>query len=379
MAKQCLAVMRREFFYMWRDKGLRNILLVGPLLGLLVFYATYSAQVLKDIPTAIVDLDRSGAGRELVDQIRNTENLKVVAYPATFGEVEELIKQGKVVVGIIIPEDFAKKVSLNRQSRVEMIVDGSNMIYATNATSAVLNVTRAVSAEMGIKTLVARGIQPDQAKDAYQSIRFHEEPWFNPALNYASFLVLALALNIWQQCCTLAACMNIIGETGLKSWLQLKAAGVSKFKFFFSKSIIHITTFMAMVLPVYVLAFGLFKVPLNCGFFELFLLTLAFAVALHGVGTFASSFARNAVDSSRFGMMITLPSFILSGYTWPLEAMPHTLQQVAKVLPQTWFFQGINYLTFKNPGWGFMSHNFLALSIIAFVCYGAAAMIASRS
>jgi ABC-2 type transport system permease protein len=105
------------------------------------------------------------------------------------------------------------------------------------------------------------------------------------------------------------------------------------------------------------------------------LFTLAFAVALHGVGTLASGISRNAVDAARFGMVIALPAFILSGYTWPLEAMPPLIRHAVKILPQTWFFQGFNLLTFKNPGWDFMSGYFLALVSIAVACYGTAALI----
>lgn len=378
MFKQCLSIMNHEIFHMWRDRGLRWILLAGPLLGVLLFYATYSAQVLKNIPTAVVDLDRTSASHELVEHIKSSEDLKVLACPDSFDELEELIKQGKVAAGVVIPENFAKNVSLGRQAHVEMILDGSNMVYATNATSALLKITRTAGAQAGIKALVARGIQPDQARDAYQSIVFREEPWFNPALNYAFFLVVALALNVWQQCCTLAACMNIIGEAGTKSWLQVKAAGFSRFKLFFSKSLVHIAIFMLTVLPIYVLAYWIFKFPLHCSFAALLLFTLAFAVALHGVGTLASSLSRSAVDATRFGMLIALPAFILSGYTWPLEAMPSVIQHAVKALPQTWFFQGFNYLTFKNPGWDFMSGYFLALLIIAAACYGAAAALISR-
>jgi ABC-2 type transport system permease protein len=91
-----------------------------------------------------------------------------------------------------------------------------------------------------------------------------------------------------------------------------------------------------------------------------------------------SSLAGNPVNASRFGMIIALPSFVLAGYTWPLEAMPRWLQLLTRELPQTWFFQGINYLTFKNPGWAFMSRYFLALLAIAGVCYSVAAVVFSR-
>ncbi len=363
---------------MWLDRDLRYILLIGPLLGLLLFYSIYSHQFLTDIPTAVTDLDRSQASRELVKDIQATENLMITAYPDSYDELEDLIKKGEVVAGLVIPENYGKDVSLSRQVRLEMIVDGSNMIYATNSTSAMLAASRTLSAKAGIKTLVSRGIQPAQARDAYQAVEFREEVWFNPAFNYAYFVVLALALNLWQQCCTLAACMNIVGETGSASWRQVKALGLSRLRLFASKSAAQITTFMVIALPVFFLAFAVFKLPLRCGFPAFFLFSLAFAIALHSVGTLASSVARDAVNATRFGMIIALPSFLVSGYTWPLEAMPQYLQLIAKMLPQTWYFQGLNALTFKDPGWAFMSHYYLAFSLIAAFCYGTAAVIVSR-
>jgi ABC-2 type transport system permease protein len=371
--------MRREVFYLWRDRGLRYILFCGSILGLLLFYAVYSAQVLKDIPTAVVDLDNSAASRELVDKIGKAEYLKLVASVTSYDDLQELIKQGKAVVGVVIPENYGRNLALGRQVRVLAVIDGSNMIYATNASAALLTVTRTLSAQAGVSALVARGVQLQQAKDAYQAIDFSEEPWFNPALNYAYFLVLALALNIWQQCCTLAACLNVIGERGMKSWLQIKACGISKFRFFASKSIAQIFIFKAVVLPLYILGFGALKLPLNCSWAALLLFTLAFTIAVHSIGTLASSFARNTVDAARFGMIIALPSFVLSGYTWPLEAMPVYLQKVAWILPQTWFFQGINYFAFKNAGWNLMSHYILAMLAVAAVCYVAAAVFIARS
>ncbi len=330
MLSQCLAIARREFSFMWRDKDLRYILLLGPLLGLLLFYATFSYQAIKDIPTAIVDLDHSVTSQELVENIHGAENLKITAYPASYDELADLIKKGEVVAGVVIPENYGKDVSLARQTRVAMIVDGSNMIYATNATSAMLSVTRTLSAQTGVRTLVARGIQPAQAAAAYQPVEFQEEAWFNPTLNYAYFLLLALALNIWQQCCA------------------------------------------------FFLAFAVFKIPLRCSFLLFFLFSLAFAIALHSVGALTSSIAGNAVNAARFSMIIALPSFLVSGYTWPLDAMPGYLQIVSKILPQTWYFQGINLLSFKDPGWAYMSQYFLAFLIIAALCYTTSAVIVAR-
>ncbi len=372
------ALLVRELTYLWRDRGLRNILLFGPLLGILIFYVTYSAQILTVIPTAVVDLDRSSASHDLLTKIRQAEYLQIVAQPASAPEAEELIRRGDVLVTVVIPEDFGRHLTLGRQTSVYIGIDGSNMIYSTNATTAALTVAKTVSAEAGVKALMARGLPREQAKSAYQGVTLQEEPWFNPTLNYAYFLVLALILNIWQQCCTLAAATNIISETGRSSWTQFKLAGLSKWTLFVSKSVVHIGLFMLLILPIYGICFGLLKLPLHGSWLLLLLFTLVFAIALHSVGTLASSFARNPVDSTRFGMIIALPSFILSGYGWPLEAMPAFVRSVVKLLPQTWFFQGLNYFTFKDPGWLFAQHYFLALGLIAVVCYSGAAVITSR-
>ena len=378
MFKHCTAIMCREIHYMWRDKGLRYIILLGTFLGLALFYGIYSAQVIKDIPTAIVDLDNTSASRDVVEKLQTAENLKVITYPESYQALKELIDSGEAAVGIIIPENFGEDVALSRQTKVYTVIDGSNIVYATNASNAVMSVTGTVSAEIGIKNLIANGVQYQQAQEAYLGVSFEEQPWFNPTLNYAHFLVLALALNIWQQCCMLVSCMNIIGETGMKSWYQWKSIGFPRYKLFISKSAVHIAAFMLMVLPIYLLLFWLLKMPLSMGWGALLLLTLLFAVAVHSIGTLASSFARNAVDATRFGMIIALPSFVVSGYTWPLESMPGFIQILAKCIPQTWFFQGFNYIVFKDPGWQFMSQYFFALAAAALVCYSAASLITLR-
>lgn len=354
---------------------MRNVMLFVPLLGVLLFAWLYSAQSLNAIPTAIVDLDHSRGSREFADKLTGAEKLNITAYLSTYQELQEAIAGGRIVVGVVIPKNFEQDVALGRQTRVLMIIDGSNMVYATNASAALLEVTRTVSAEAGIRTLVGSGMQLDQAREAYKPIAFREEAWFNPTMNYAYFLVLALILNIWQQCCTLASAMNVIGETGMKSWLQIKASGVSMTRLFISKSMTHIITFMLMVLPLYFLAFRVLKLPLQCNFGVLMFFTLLFVIAIHSVGTLMSSAVSNAVDASRLGMMIALPSFVLSGYTWPIDAMPPLLQSLVWIFPQTWFFQGLNYLTFKNPGGDFMLPFYAGLIVTAAVCYAISIML----
>lgn len=413
MFKATRKIMLREINYMFNDRGMRNIMLWAPLIGILIFAAVYNFGVMQSIPTAIVDLDRSAASRELIQKISQTENLQVTAYPASYAELEEMIYQGQVMTGVVIPSDYGRDIDLKRGTRVFMVIDGSNMVYATNASSAMLEITGVLNVELGVKTLlgtqiaqtelsspgfqlgmvvkdageeiegeelVIKGIPhnagvPDssmtlaEAIQYFQPIEFKEEGWFNPTFNYAYFLLLGLFLNIWQQCCMMASCMNIIGETGMKSWLQFKASGFPLWRFFLSKSLAQIGIFFILALPVYFISFKILHLPLQAHWGVLLLFTLLFVVALHSIGTLMSSLAANSVDATRLGMLVALPSFVISGFTWPLESMPGFMQIIAKGLPQTWFFQGLNYLSFKNPGADFITHYLGAFISIALVCY----------
>ncbi len=375
MLRLFYAFFRREFTYIWRDRGLRVVLLVMPLLSLLLFGLTYRTQVLTDIPTAIADLDHSVQSRALASDIKQAENLDVVAYYNSYEEIKRAIEKGEVVVGVVIPEKFGQQQELRRPTRVAMIIDGSNMVYAINSSVAVLQVVRTIEVKSGVKVLLAQGEHMEDAKNALMAINFVDEPWFNPTINYAFFLVLGLVLNIWQQCCTLLSAMTIIGETGTRSWVHLKSSSRSLFIIFLAKILAHLVIFMATVAVLYGLCFEVLHLPLRCDFGKLMLFTMGFAVAMHSLGTLVSSFSRTAADASRIVMAIAVPAFVLSGFTWPLEAMPQILAQVVKWLPQTGFFQGVIFLTMKDASWAYMSQYYFQFLLFALVAYALTAVI----
>ncbi|MDD4626535.1 MAG: ABC transporter permease [Syntrophomonas sp.] len=369
MLRLFYAFFRREFTYIWRDRGLRVVLLVMPLLSLLLFGLTYRTQVLTDIPTAIADLDHSAQSRAVASDIKQAENLDVVAYYNSYEEIKRAIEKGEVVVGVVIPEKFGQQQELRRPTRVAMIIDGSNMVYAINSSVAVLQVVRTIEVKSGVKVLLAQGEHMQDAKNALMAVNFVDEPWFNPTINYAFFLVLGLVLNIWQQCCTLLSAMTIIGETGTRSWVHLKSSSIPLFIVFLAKILAHLVIFMATVAVLYGLCFEVLHLPLRCDFGKLMLFTLGFAVAMHSLGTLISSFARNSADASRIVMAIAVPAFVLSGFTWPLEAMPQVLAQVVKWLPQTGFFQGVIFLTMKDASWTYMSQYYFQFLLFALIAY----------
>ena len=243
--------------------------------------------------------------------------------------MEKMLADGEIVGGIVIPENLAQDIARRSSPTIYMALDGTNMAYSTNTTAALLEVIGVISARTGVSMILAQqspqpligpavpqpSLTAAETLSLYMPVNFVDESWFNPALSYRAFLLLVLLINVWQQCCTLLGCTNIIGETGMRSWLQVKSNGFSLCKLFFSKSVAQLIVMFASVVPIYLCAFAVLKLPLNVSLAFLLLFTFVFLLALHALATFMSSIAQDTVDASRFGMLIALPSFLLCGYT----------------------------------------------------------------
>ncbi len=416
--KTSYLLLKKEFLSIWHDSGMRIILFLIPLLTLGLFFWLFHLGVILHIPTAIVDLDRSAHSRQVIAEFEAAENLEILTYYDRFEELEQAIKNGEIVAGIVIPQDFGKNVSLRRSTRLLIVIDGTNMSYTTNVSTTMMEVAETLKASIGVETLLAyrpttdddlyssignltdgkdvtltdmmtnvsknetstgdleldmtlsdAGYTMSEALQIYMPITLQEEGWFNPTLNYAYFVVLGLALNVWQQCSILLFCMNIIGETGTPSWQQIKTSGFSKTRLFIEKSFVQILLTACMALVILWVAFYIFNLPTSVSFFTWIPFMLCFILALHGLGSMMSGITRNSVDATRMGMVIALPSFMISGFSWPLEEMPLLLQKIAWFFPQTWFFQGINYLSFKNPPSSLIFHYCAMLLLMAFIFY----------
>lgn len=376
-------IILREWQYLWYDRALRRIMLLIPLAAVAIFSLTYYNDSILSIPVAVVDLDRSDTSQAIIQELANHENLDIVAQNDDYWAMEKMLADGEIVGGIVIPENLAQDIARRSSPTIYMALDGTNMAYSTNTTAALLEVIGVISARTGVSMILAQqspqpligpavpqpSLTAAEALSLYMPVNFVDESWFNPALSYRAFLLLVLLINVWQQCCTLLGCTNIIGETGMRSWLQVKSSGFSLCKLFFSKSVAQLIVMFASVVPIYLCAFVVLKLPLNVSLAFLLLFTFVFLLALHALATFMSSIAQDTVDASRFGMLIALPSFLLCGYTWPLEVMPDIVVRIAKLLPQTWFFQGLNYAQFKAASPDLWQHYFLVLLYMAVLFY----------
>ena len=128
------AVARKEFWHILRDARSLSLALAMPMMMLLLFGYALSLDV-DQIPTAVVDQDRTPQSRELLARFAASRYFKLVDFPDHLLGIERLILRGKVVLGIVIPPDYSRQLTSGRAAQVQLLLDGSDSNTASIAAS----------------------------------------------------------------------------------------------------------------------------------------------------------------------------------------------------------------------------------------------------
>lgn len=340
----------KRFFTDWR---LVAVLLVVPLLYILVFGEMYSQHRVKEVPTVVQDNDRTPLSRQIVQALDATDTFDVRGTVADLQQFREMDWQGKAFVCIAIPRGFQRDVTAGRPVRVLAVVDGSNMIIANATTRGIAEVVQTFSAGVSLRKWAARGVPPQHTVVQAVPIEVGLRLWYNPTFNYTNFLLIGLVGTVIQQVVLMAVALAWAKEHEENTFAELRrqithpaAAALGKLTFYVMIS-------FAMSMMLFSLPFGKFGVPLRGDVRLLLTATFLFIVGLVGFGVFISSLTRSQLLSTQILMLIALPSFLLSGFTWPLFAMPEGIQLISKVLPLTHYLAILRNTASNGAGWAF--------------------------
>ena len=118
-------VVVKEFLQLRQDKKMIPFLLVGPIVQLLALGYAATTDV-NDIPTVLVDQDRSAASRALVDRFTGSGYFHIVAGEDTVARVEPWLVSGRAQLALVIAAGYGGDFAAKRTPRVQVIADGSD-------------------------------------------------------------------------------------------------------------------------------------------------------------------------------------------------------------------------------------------------------------
>lgn len=357
--KTILCIVIKEFLQIRRDKRMLGLAIAAPMVQLILLGYAATTDI-KSIPMIVNDQDRSSVSREFIRQFTNSGYFVVEIEVNSSKDIDHYIENGKAWLALIIPPQFGNHILAGHTVPVQMIADGSDANSANislgYATQIVAKYSRSILTETMKHTPPPPGefgISPETMSAAIKPIRVNPEVrvWYNPDLKSAHFMVpgvVALVLVIVTMTLT---SLGLVKEKELGTLEQLMVTPIKPAQLIIGKLLPFVVIGAIDVTLVLTVARFWFEVPMRGNVLLLYGLSGLFILTTLGLGLFVSTISRTqqqAMMTAQF--FILLPSMYLSGFTFPIENMPHWIQMITYVLPLRYFFTIIRGIFLKGVG-----------------------------
>jgi drug efflux transport system permease protein len=361
------ALMRKEFTHMRRDPRTLMYIFVMPLMQL--FLLGYAANTdVKNVSTAVIDQDHSRASRALLDAYRATGYFLIDHMAQNESEIVDQIDRGEAQVGIIIPPGYARDIDSGGTAEIAVLIDGSDAAIAGSALSAATLVgqshaTKIRSEQVALRTVNAAGSLP---------VEVRTRVLYNPDLLSSYNMIPGLIGTILQMTTMMLTSLAIVRERERGTIEQLIVTPVRNWELMVAKITPYILVSMINVVIVLLVGTVWFNVPIRGSVPLLFALTGLFIVPNLGLGLLISTFANTQQEAQFATFPIILPSFFLSGFLFPLAALPPLLQLFSRLIPLRYFLVIVRSVIVKGVGFEVLIPQVVALIIFSFVLVGIA-------
>lgn len=369
MLNRMLSLIRKEFIQIVRDPRTLAMTFIQPIV--MLFLLGYAAtNDVRNIPLAVFDQDHTPASRNLITAYKVADYFTLAYVVSSEEEIRTLIDNNSARAGIIIPPGYGRSLSGWRSAQVSFVLDGSDPTVASTALAAATLVGQSQSTKLMTERLQKRGLG-----NALQfPIDVRTQVWYNPGLVSANFMIPAMIGLILQFLTTMLTATSIVRERERGTIEQLIVTPLRAWELMVGKLAPYVL--LAFLDTIEILAIGvfLFKVPINGSLVLLLLLTGLFLITTLGIGLLISTIANTQQEAMMTTMFTTLPSIFLSGFFFPLAAMPAWLRVASYVIPLRYFLIIARGIVLKGVGVPALQSEVIALAIFAVVVMSAAAL-----
>lgn len=358
------AVARKEMLQIFRDPRSLIMALAIPLVMLLLFGYALSLDVDR-VPTVVYDVSRSVESRDLIASFRGSRFFDVVDVVSSYPPIERDIDRGRVMMAVVIPADFSRRVLQGEAAGVQVLVDGSDSNTASLAIAYAQGVIGRYGARIQARYADARGAGPLQSP-----VEMDSRVWYNSELKSKNFIVPGLIAVILQVIAALLTSLTIAREWELGNMELLLSTPLRPTELVLGKMAAFFAIGVADSVMAVLLGRFAFGVPLRGG---LGLLALGVFIFLFGSlcwGLLVSALARTQLLAYQMGLLTSfLPSFLLSGFLYAIENMPAAVQVFSYIVPSRYFIAMLQGIFLKGVGLEILWPPLLLLTVYAGVVF----------
>jgi ABC-2 type transport system permease protein len=324
------AVFRKEFLHMLRDKGTVRLVLMIPLMQLCLF--GFIDQTVHDVPTVVVDQDRSSDSRDFIDRLRASKTFRIDTITMSPEAAHDAIRRGSARVAVVIPPDLHRRKLRESDAQILVLIDGSDSTVSAQALASINGLT----------------IQPVAVTKVAMSA--HPIILFNPEGRTANYIVPGLIAVLLMMVGVVLSASAIVREREQGTFEQLMVTPINPVGLVLGKLGPYLVFgLIEMSIVLFVMRFG-FSVPIRGNLLFLFAAATIYLFPLLSIGLLISTKAQTQMESQQMAQSLFLPAIFLSGYIFPFEGLPVVLKVIGSLFPTTYMIRIMRGVILRGAG-----------------------------
>lgn len=325
------AIIKKEFIQLKRDRATLGMIVMLPIVQLLLFGYAINTDP-KHLPTAVISQDNSFLSRSIVAGMQNTEYFKITQNITSDKEGDNLLKQGKVLFVVSIPDNFSADVIRGAKPNILLQADATDPTAISGAVSALNGITEKV-----INENLKGDLSYLKNKQPAFSIITHK--MYNPEGFTRYNIVPALIGLVLIFTGVMMTALAITRERERGTMENLLSMPVKPLEVMIGKIMPFIFIGLFQAGMVMLIARFLFGIPIFGSVTILLLCSLLFIICNLAIGFLISTVAKNQTQALQMSVFVIMPSIIMTGFMFPFEGMPTWAQTIGKGIPLTYFLQ----------------------------------------
>ena len=361
--KSILEFVKKEFLQFKRDPKMFALILIAPVVQLtfLGFAANLDVKLVK---TIVYDQDRSTTSRDFIEKFTSSGYFQIEKYVSSYDEITDEIDRGKAILALVIPNDFEKNIYSRRAASVQAIFNGSDGNTAGIVAGYSQNIVSTYSQNIVLNFLNRSGQKLSSVPVINPEIRV----WYNPELKTRNFMVPGIVGLLLSLITLILTSLAVVKEKEIGTMEQLIVTPLKPYQIIIGKLVPFVVLSFVAVLIILAAMWFIFGIPVKGELWFLFLSSFLYILSTLGLGLFVSTISKTQQQAMMIAIFaVMMPMIFLSGFAFPIENMPRSIQLISYIIPLRYFNDIIRGVIIKGLGFSDLWFNAVLLLMMGVV------------
>ena len=351
--KRIIAFIRKEFLHILHDPRTLSIVFLMPVVQLIIFGYALNMEI-RNVNMAVVNYSNSPAARHLIEQFTGSKFFNLFLYQGRHSDIEDLFKDRKAKVVMVIPEDFDRQLLRNPKIPVQFLFDASD----ANAATMINNYCNQILMNYNLKS----------AGNSVLPFDIRHTIYFNPNLKSSHFFVPGLIALILIMISALLTSVTMAREKETGTMEQILVSPVRPREIIIGKVLPYILLAFLDGALILIIAVFVFEVPFEGSLVLLILLSVLYIITALSMGLLISTIAPTQQVAMMVALVATLlPTMMLSGLIFPIASMPKVLQYITYIVPARFYLLIVRGILLKGSGFVHLLTPSVILAVMSFL------------